>query len=143
LRAKAGYTSEDFLAISELAENPGQAIILCAPEGRQALEKGLTALGWEVFIAKVYERQDLQPSKQQIDEIISAKQLISVWTSVSALNLAVKYLPSNAWDKILCSPALVISARIKHHLQQKGASRIQLTDGPGNEQLLRSIRQNS
>ena len=81
------------------------------------------------------------PRKEQIDEITAADRLLSVWTSVSALEVAKKHLPSHAWEKILHAPMLVISARIKHHLQQLGASGVELTDGPGNAGLLQSIRQ--
>jgi len=141
LRAATGYTSEDLLAMPELAENPGGAVIFCAPGGRKALAEGLAALGWNVTNALVYERLELQPLQEQIDEIAAADRLLSVWTSVSALEVARKYLPPNAWEKILHAPMLVISARIKHHLQQLGASGVELTDGPGNAGLLQSIRQ--
>lgn len=141
LRAATGYTSEDLLAMAELAENPGEAVIFCAPGGRKALAEGLTELGWHVTNALVYERLELQPSQEQIDEILAANKLLSVWTSISALEVAKKYLPSQAWERILHAPMLVISARIKHHLQQLGASGVELTDGPGNTGLLQSIRQ--
>lgn len=141
LRAATGYTSEDLLAMPELAENPGEAVIFCAPGGREALAKGLALLGWNVTNALVYERLELQPSQEQIDEIAAADGLLTVWTSVSALEVARKCLPQHAWEKILHSPMLVISARIKHHLQQLGASGVELSDGPGNAGLLQSIRQ--
>lgn len=141
LRANSGYTSEDLLAIPELAEKPGDAVIFCAPGGRDALAKGLKALGWRVTNALVYERLALQPSQEQLDALLAARGLFSTWTSVSALELAKKQLPSAAWDKILNSPVLVISARIKHHLQQQGATDIHLADGPGNAGIMQSIRQ--
>ena len=141
LQAASGYTSEDLLAMPELAENPGNAVIFCAPGGRQALANGLTALGWKVTSALVYERLELQPSQRQIDEIVAAEKLLSVWTSVSALEAARKYLPRQAWDRILHAPVLVISARIKHHLQQLGASHVALAEGPDNAGLVQSIRQ--
>lgn len=141
LQAASGYTSEDLLAMPELAENPGSAVIFCAPGGRQALANGLSALGWKVTNAQVYERLELQPSQRQIDEIVAADKLLSVWTSVSALEAARKHLPGQAWDKILHAPVLVISARIKHHLQQLGASDVALSDEPGNAGLVQSIRQ--
>lgn len=140
LRASNGYTSEDLLLMPELAENPGMAVVFCAPGGRETLAQGLAALGWNVHKAQVYERQAVQPSQQQLDEIAGAERLISIWTSVAALKLAELNMPPEVWEKILSSPALVISARIKHHLQQQGATVIELSDGPGNTSLLRSIR---
>ena len=73
------------------------------------------------------------------DGIANADELMSIWTSVSALELARERLPGDAWEKILNSPALVISARIQHHLQQLGATRVERAGSPGNTELLQSI----
>ncbi len=139
LQAQAGFTSEDLLQIPELTVNPGKAVIFCAPGGREALAKGLGDLGWDVIKAMVYERLPLRPVTKQIDALSGAEDLLSVWTSISALKLAEEYLPGFVWAKILNAPALVISVRIQHHLQQMGATRVELADGPGNPQLLQSI----
>ena len=140
LQSSSGYTSEDLLQVPELAIDPGSAIIFCAPGGRKKLAKGLKDLGWTVSMAMVYQRKPLRPTQDQVDEITDAENLISVWTSISALDLAREYLPETAWSKILHAPALVISARIKHHLQQAGATQVELAEGPGNSELLRSIQ---
>ena len=139
LQAPAGFTSEDLLKMPELASLPGDAVIFCAPGGRKALASGLAGLGWNVVKAMVYERLTLPPARGQIEAISQADDLISIWTSVSALELAREHLPGSAWAKILCTPALVISTRIQHHLQQQGARRVELADGPGNTDLLHSI----
>ena len=139
LQAPEGYTSEDLLQMPELASAPGDAVIFCAPGGRKALASGLVGLGWNVVKAMVYERVTLLPARGQIEAISGADQLISIWTSVSALELAREHLPGGVWAKILCAPALVISTRIQHHLQQQGATRVELADGPGNTDLLHSI----
>jgi uroporphyrinogen-III synthase len=139
LQSQDGYTSEDLLQVGELAVDPGEAIIFCAPGGREAIAKGLSELGWKVIKAMVYERVPLRPGPEQVDTLLDCEDLLSVWTSVSALELAREQLPAAAWKKILCAPVLVISDRIQHHLQQLGASRIELADGPGNVALLQSI----
>lgn len=139
LQAGAGYTSEDLLQVPELAVDPGEAFIFCAPGGRETLAEGLDDLGWNVVKAMVYERVPSQPDPAKIDAILRADDLISVWTSISALMLAREYLPAAAWKKILMTPALVISTRIQHHLQQLGATSVELADGPGNPELLQSI----
>ena len=139
LQARTGFTSEDLLQIPELAVDPGQAVIFCAPNGREALVKGLDDLGWNTVKAMVYERVDLQPGQDQIKAIANAENLLSVWTSISALKLAEQYLPDEVWNKILKASALVISARIQHHLQHLGATRVELATGPGNSELLQSI----
>ena len=141
LQAPGGYTSEDLLQIPELVQQPGDAVIFCAPGGREALAGGLGALGWNVSMAMVYERITLPPTAGQIEAISAADELISIWTSVAALELACEHLPLAVWAKILCTPALVISSRIQHYLQQMGAASVALADGPGNADLLRSILQ--
>lgn len=139
IQASTGFTSEDLLKAAELSKDPGTAVIFCAPGGRDALENGLTRLGWETTKAMVYERVPLKPDSKQLDLIRSAHDLVSIWTSISSLKLAEQYLPRDVWGKILVSLALVISDRIRHHLVQLGASRVDLADGPGNQELLQSI----
>ena len=45
LQARSGFTSEDLLQLPQLAENPGVAVIFCAPGGRQTLAEGLEKTG--------------------------------------------------------------------------------------------------
>jgi uroporphyrinogen-III synthase len=139
LRSDNGYRSEDLLQLPELATKSGDAIIFCAPGGREALSIGLTNLGWEVAKAMVYERVAMENEPAQFDALTAADDLLSIWTSISALEIAKQQLPAALWSKILNAPALVISARIQQHLRQLGASRVELSDGPGNTDLLRSI----
>lgn len=139
LQAATGFTSEDLLQIPALAKAPGEAVIFCAPGGRQTLAEGLKALGWGVIRAMVYERVALQPATAPVEQLLAAPSLLSLWTSVSALELAQKNLPQVAWEKILQAPALAISARIQHHLQQCHGRQVLLADGPGNRELLSSI----
>lgn len=139
LQSQSGFTSEDLLQIPGLADDPGTAVIFCAPGGRETITKGLRAMGWQVDMAMVYERVPLRPGSKQIKQLRNSENLVSVWTSNSALNLAEAYLPGDVWVKILGSSVLVISSRIQHHLTQLGASRVELADGPGNPELLESI----
>jgi uroporphyrinogen-III synthase len=139
IQAHDGFTSEDLLQAPELSEDPGVAVIFCAPDGRDALKEGLDRLGWKTLKAMVYERVPLKPDPIQVDLVRNATDLISIWTSISSLKLAEKYLPPDVWGKILESSALVISSRIRQHLVQLGASRVELADGPGNAELLQSV----
>ena len=120
LQAQTGFTSEDLLQMPELAVDPGAAVVFCAPGGRETLTEGLGELGWKVINAMVYERVPLQPVPEQVATLCETKDLLSVWTSISALKMAQERLPGAAWEKILKAPALVISARIQHYLQQLG-----------------------
>lgn len=114
-------------------------MIYCAPGGRETLALGLEGLGWRTVKALVYERVPLQPDSGQLENLRSAVDLISIWTSNSAIKLAKQYLPRDVWGKILASPALVISSRIRQYLMQLGAGSVELADGPGNPDLLKSI----
>jgi len=139
IQAGSGYTSEDLLGAPDWHENPGVAVIFCAPDGRETLAEGLQALGWRVAKAMVYQRVALQPEAAQLEYLRQNDGLISVWTSISALKLAEQYLPRDVWGRILGAPALVISSRIRQYLEQLGAGFVELADGPGNDDLLRSI----
>ena len=139
LQARSGFTSEDLLQTPGLADDPGVAVIFCAPGGRETIAEGLRDMGWQVDMAMVYERVPLQPDSGQVEDLRNSGDLVSVWTSTSAISLAEEYLPEDVWVKILGSLVLVISSRIQHHLTQLGASRVELADGPGNPELLQSI----
>ena len=139
IQASSGYTSEDLLQAPEITEQAGEAIIFCAPGGREALITGLNELGWHVSNAMVYERQALQPDDEQLRALADTDNLISVWTSMSAVKLAQSVLPRGLWEKILQSPSLVISKRIQHDLKSMGAMQVEVTDGPGNNPLLKAI----
>jgi uroporphyrinogen-III synthase len=139
LQAATGFTSEDLLQLPELAVDPGEAVIFCAPGGRDALEIGLRDLGWKVIKAMVYQRVPLQPTSDQLGALRSTADLLTIWTSISALDLAKETLPTALWVKILEAPALVISTRIQHYLTGLGATCVALTDGPGNPELLQSV----
>jgi uroporphyrinogen-III synthase len=139
LQANSGFTSEDLLQMNSLADDPGVAVIFCAPGGRKTLAEGLADLGWQTIEAMVYERAPVRPGPDQFESLRNCGDLISVWTSISAIDIAEKSLPGDVWVKILGSSALVISSRIQRHLVKLGASRVELADGPGNPELLRSI----
>ncbi len=139
IQASSGYTSEDLLELPELAEQPGEAVIYCAPGGRETIAEGLAALGWSVTKALIYERVSLSPSQAQLDELENATGLISVWTSIAAVDLAAQSLPAALWRKILTSPVVVISVRIQQHFQTLGATRTELTEGPGNPDIFQAI----
>ncbi|MGA9575622.1 MAG: uroporphyrinogen-III synthase [Lysobacterales bacterium] len=139
IQAQSGFTSEDLLKAPELADKPGVAVIFCAPDGRETIADGLQGLGWAVEKAMVYGRVPLQPESAQLELLRGVGDLVSVWTSISALKLAEKSLPRDVWGKILGSPALVISSRIQQYLEKLGAGCVELADGPGNPELLRSL----
>lgn len=139
VQAESGYTSEDLLQSGQLRDHPGEAVIFCAPGGREKLADGLAESGWAVSKALVYQRVELELDNSCLTELRSAKGLISVWTSNSAADIAQKRLPGDLWSKILASPMLVISSRMQRHVESMGASRVMMARGPANAALLQSI----
>ena len=121
-QAPGGLTSEDLLQMPELQSNPGVAILFGAPGGRKTLAEGLGEFGWALVPAMVYERVPLKPDVGQLEILDDAGDVLSVWTSTSAIELAREYLPEPVWNKILGSPVLVVSSRIQAHFQQLGAT---------------------
>ena len=63
----SGFSSEELLRQPQLTADPGQALVFTAPGGRQALQKGLKNLGWKVFVAYVYRRVPLDPTKSHLN----------------------------------------------------------------------------
>ena len=76
-----------------------------------------------------------------VAETVGGEQNFHHWelAFVEVLELAREHLPGPAWDKLLRSTMLVISERIQHHLQRRGAGRVVRSDGPGNADLLRAV----
>jgi uroporphyrinogen-III synthase len=130
-----GFTSEDLLDHPDLARNPGDALIFAAPGGRQALRKGLEAIGWRVRMAMVYRRAERVPPRAQAELVEQAGRLISVWTSASALQILRSALPAGAWRNICRGQCVVTSRRLRNKLMAAGADSVSVTDGPGNDAI--------
>lgn len=135
----AGYTSEALLK-TLAAETPGEAFIVAAPGGRQALLEGLSALGWRAGMLMVYEGRAAELEPAAVAALGKAEALLSVWTSGNAMNALAQRLPPAAWFGVCRGEWLVISERLKRLARAYGPSRIHLADGPGNDALLAAIR---
>lgn len=133
-----GYVSESLLQAPQLQLAPGQALILAAPGGRDALMEGLTALGWQVQVGEVYRRVPLPPQAPAIEALRTAPLVVSTWTSSAAMSTVLGGLPKDVTTRLLAGPWVVISERLAAGARGHGATDVQLADGPDNQALLRA-----
>lgn len=140
-----GYTSEDFLealASERLARSApgGSAFIMAAPGGREKLQEGLQALGWKVNMMMVYRADPAEIDPASVDALLAASGLLSVWTSSNAMKSLAQRLPPAAWHRLCSGEWLVISERLGRVARAYSPGRIHLARGPGNQDILLSIR---
>lgn len=142
VRPSNGYSSEALLSTlkSELMPSGSTAIILAAPGGRKKLAQGLEALGWQVHMLWVYEREPADLDREAVDEIRQAGNILSVWTSANAMNTLSQRLPPAAWYQLCRGEWLVISNRLRNLARAFGPSEIHLAPGPGNSDILTAVR---
>jgi uroporphyrinogen-III synthase len=133
------YTSETLLTHSELAREPGRALIFAAPGGRELLQQGLERLGWQVRMIFVYRRQPVAPDSEHTKALLGADGIISVWTSENAMRALAGALPLEAWQAICRGEGIVTSERLRQCLAELGLNRVHVSSGPGNESILQLI----
>ena len=134
-----GYTSEALLAHPELSRRPGRAIVFAAPGGRQALKRGLEALGWAVRVLEVYRRVPLAPGPEVARRVLDAARLASVWTSGNAFDGLLGALGGPARDRVLGGLVVVVSERLGAIARDRGAGRVAVAAGPDNASLLACV----
>jgi uroporphyrinogen-III synthase len=137
--AGAGYTSEALLQ-TLATESPGQACIIAAPGGREALLDGLLGLGWQAFMLMVYRAEPAPLSRAALVGLEAASRVLSVWTSGNALHDLSRRLPPAAWLKLRQGEWLVISERLRRLARAWDPGRVHLAEGPGNSALLAAVR---
>jgi uroporphyrinogen-III synthase len=143
--SKEGYTSEALLKTlaAEKAPAPGQrgaAFIIAAPGGREALAEGLSRLGWKPRFIMAYQPQPAALDPAATEALADAAGLLSVWTSGNAMTSLSQRLPPATWFQICRGEWLVISRRLQRLARAYGPSRIHLAGGPGNTDILTTIR---
>jgi uroporphyrinogen-III synthase len=142
VQPRKGYSSEDLL--DSLAENknisPGQAFILTAPGGRTRLRQGLEDQGYDPRMFMVYERRPALLEEETITAIEEAPTLLAVWTSVNTMNAMHQRLPSRCWYRLAQAEWLVISERLVRVGRAFSPSKIHLSNGPTNGDILSMIQ---
>lgn len=142
---RTGYTSEALLeTLSEETPNriaqASRAFIIAAPGGRKKLLDGLARQGWKVRLIKVYKPEPADLDKQALSALKEASGVLSVWTSANAMKGLSHRLPPATWFQLCQGDWLVISERLRRLSRAYGPERIHLCAGPGNRDLLNSIR---
>ena len=145
IQPEAGFTSEALLAslrtgASGISGPVKTAYIVAAPGGRRKIEQGLNELGWDVQMLMVYQRENADIGKKQLEELAACEGLLSVWTSSNAMKSLSQRLPSSAWFRICQGDWLVISNRLKRLARAYGPAEVHLSPGPGNSDILTAIR---
>lgn len=139
LQPEAPFTSESLLAAPGLTPGPGCAVLFAAPGGREALHRGLEALGWQVHRAMVYQRLAEPPAGQAVERLRDAAGVLSIWTSATAMARLLDVLPPDVREVVLAGCFLVISERLAELARQRGAAQVRLAPGPDNQSLGQAV----
>lgn len=134
------WDSETLLEHLAKRFEPGAVVILAAPGGREALQRGLEQAGWNVRMAPVYARVPVEPAREQVERLEQAGHLASVWTSGNALRHILPALTGRARERVLAGIALVVSERLATLAQAQGFADVRVAEGPGNAELLESLQ---
>lgn len=142
IQAETGYTSEALL--EALAAGPGgaggNAVVLCAPGGRELLVEKLAELGWAARPLWVYERQAAEIRPEAVEAIERADRLLTVFTSADAMNSLSQRLRPAAWFAVCRGEWLVVSERLQRLARAFGPAAIHVSAGPRNADLTTAIR---
>jgi len=143
LQSDKAYSTETLLGTLQLengvSAKPRHAFIVAAPGGRSRLKDGLLAMGYVVHMLMVYERRSAELPAEAVAEIEQANSLLSVWTSANTMNALSQRLPTHAWSRLCHGEWLVISERLRRLARAFRPTRIHLSSGPTNADLLNAI----
>lgn len=137
------HDSEALLATLDADTEPGRAVILAAPGGREALERGLAARGWHVTLVPVYRRLPCSPDPIEARRLAHARKVLSLWTSGVAMAQLLEGLgvgSGRARQSVLHGTALVASGRLAALAREHGFSQVVIADGAANACLLAAAR---
>jgi len=145
VRPSSGYTSEALLKTLDndsagFISADRSALILAAPGGRGKLAEGLAARDWATQMLMVYRRENTTLDKQEIDNLMEATGVLSVWTSGNAMKSLSQRLAPATWFRLCQGEWLVISNRLKRLARAYGPSEIHLSPGPTNSDIFTAIR---
>lgn len=135
------FTSESLLAIPGLGRDPGRALIFTAPGGRKYLQQGLAGMGWDVSVVYVYQRENLKPGDKEIEALLQAGGIISVWTSENAMRVLAEALPPAVWSRVVRGTGVATSPRLQRGLEKLGFQRVVVARGPDNASIGDCVQQ--
>lgn len=142
LQPEAGYTSESLLEVLEKhpRREGADALLVCAPGGRDLLAERLAEQGWNVRPLWVYERRPAKIRQEAIAAIEGAERLLTVFTSAEAMNALSQRLRPATWFAVCSGDWLVISGRLRRLARAFGPADVHLAAGPRNADLATAIR---
>ena len=135
------FNSESLLAHRAMLERPGKALIFAASGGRQHLYKRLAERNWEVEFAHVYLAVPNTPEVEDLNPLLNCSGVLSVWTSANALDHLYCALESGIWDILRRGTFVVTSKRLANLVKNHSPASTHVTDGPGNDAIMRCILQ--
>jgi len=143
VRPERGFTSEDLLELlpAEHAGQRGPVYIFAAPGGRTKLADELLARGYSVHMMMVYERKPVSLAPAALAQLRNAERILSIWTSVNAMQSLAQRLPGGCWSRICQGEWLVISERLACLAQAFKPARIHRAAGPSNAELVAAIQE--
>jgi uroporphyrinogen-III synthase len=133
------HDSEALLAALDVEGAAGRALILAAPGGRKALERGLSRRGWDVTLAPVYRRVLLPPDPVEVGRLRDAGGVLSLWTSGVAMAGLLEGLEATerrAHRAVLDGTAIVASERLAARAEDHGFAAVVSAGSAANDALL-------
>ncbi len=144
--ADSGFCSEDLLALLEQQLSAGKALqplaatIVCGVGGRDFLEKGLEAMGFEVNRVEVYRRQAAPGAIEKLQTLDAGDQpdLLSLMNKESLVLLA-GYLDKLGLSHWFHIPVLAASGRIADQARLLGFRQVYCQSDPTESALMKSL----
>jgi uroporphyrinogen-III synthase len=138
--APAG-NSEAMLAMEVLQGVAGQRwLVLAADDGRRLLDATLQARGAQVDRLTVYRRVPEPPDPAALELLEEHAHWITLVASGSALDRLASDLPRALWDKLCCQAMIVPSDLLRLRAGEHGASRVILSAGASDRDMLEALR---
>lgn len=132
--------SEAMLALQALTEVSGkQVLILAASHGRRLIDQVLRQRGARVQRIDVYRRTPLPDQAGLVNQIQTARQLITLIASDGALQLLHEHLDAALWSKLVDGKVVVPSERIADNARRLGCHNVAMADGAGNRAMLDAL----
>lgn len=135
------FDSDALLACVKSLPEPGAAVILAAPGGREAIQTGLEATGWQVRLVPVYRRNLLDPGPASVTALEAAQSVLSIWTSGTALKHVLGKLSEKAGQRVRAGTAIVVSGRLREVAAELGLEEVRQSGGASNDELLKAIKE--
>ncbi|MEE4173151.1 MAG: uroporphyrinogen-III synthase [Xanthomonadales bacterium] len=134
------HDSEALLATIDRQPAPGGALILAAPGGREALQRGFAERNWTVTLAPVYRRVPRVPDTAEASRLGTARKILSLWTSGVAMEQLLEGLGHREKQAVLAGTALVASGRLARLAERHGFQAVVTAENATNAALLAAAR---